>query len=513
MKPRFLISILTYRMESGVERCIASVMEGGGNFKLCLTANGNDAVANFFGKLGDHPSDIQVFVNDTNCGFIEPNNRAMRYAQDHDFDYLVLLNDDATVPYGWLDAIENEFTRHPAAAIVGGRGVCRTIGNDFHGYYGHALEFIEGSCAAYSVPIWKKHFKSLFHPALEFAYGEDSTASLEVRRLGYSIHQANFEIVHHRGLTSQHVPRAKLSQAKNHQWALEHFKHYLKHRRWDYRIIVRRWHAIGDVLLVTPVLRKLYEENPLAQICVETAFPEIFDLNPCVALASKSIPREPTDMVIDLDMCSENAPMRHFVTSYARAAGVEIDPPYKLEIYWKDDPSGFDAWGRDKWVALHAGSSTWPAKEWRAEKWNALIEQLCNGGWSVALVGNGVLDGLAMAGIRRDYRVKTKTMNELAAVLSHCEFFIGIDSAPLHVAQAVGIPSIGLFGITSSRYILTAPNAIGLDADPLLYPRAGERHRVMGQTVVHESGECINSITIDRVMAAVEQLTEKAISI
>jgi ADP-heptose:LPS heptosyltransferase len=512
---RFLISILTFRMESGVRNCVDSVVRGGGNFKLHLTANGNEAAWKYFGKLGKRPSDCEVVCNDTNLGFIPPNNRAMAYAQKHGFDVLVTLNDDATVPHGWLAAIEAEFDRHPSAAIVGAQGVCRSLTSDYHGFNGASLEFIEGSCAAYRVSVWKKHFKTLYPSGLRFAYGEDSSVSLEVRRLGYTIHQANFTIEHNRGSTSKHVPEAKISQEENHKWALNRYAHYLKHRTFAHRIIVKRKYSAGDVLLLTPVIRELWRTHPLCKIFYEGNFPELFAGNPCVEHACQQMDRQATDLVFNFDMVSENSPLRHFAASYARAAGVEIEPPYRLEIYWKEDRWRDLDWS-GKWVALHTGPSTWPAKEWSVGKWIVLMDELAEDGWNIVTVGTGLLKGLnaypAIPTKLRDARDATKSLNELAALLSHVSLFIGLDSAPLHVSQAVGIPSIGLFGITSSKYILTAPNAIGIDADESLYPRAGERHRVVGQTMVHESGETINSITVDQVIEAVEKLTGKKVN-
>lgn len=510
MSARFLISILTYRLESGVAKCIESVLRGGGAPDFHLTSNG---CREFVAWASQHDALQMAYLvpHSENLGFIQPNNRAMDYAQANGYDYLVTLNDDATVPPGWLAAIEAEFERHPSAAIVGAQGACRTLSEDYHGYNGTALEFIEGSCACYKVAVWKKHFKTLYPSGLSFAYGEDSSASLEVRRLGYTIHQANFTIEHNRGTTSKHVPEAKISQKANHEWALSRYAHYLKFRTFAHRIIVKRKYSAGDVLLVTPVIRELWRTNPLCKIFVETNFPELFAGNPCVEHACVQMDRQATDLVINLDMVSENGPMRHFVTSYARAAGVEVELPCKLEIYWRLDSFAGFAKGYYRWIAVHAGSSTWPAKELKAAKWNELLARLKAADWQIMLVGNGVLPGIDMRFVDSDMRLKTKTLNDLAALLSHADAFLGLDSFPLHCAQAVGIPAVGLFGITCSRYILTAPNAIGVNADAAVWPRAGERHRVAGQTMIHEDGATLNSLTVEQVLAAVEQVTKQLI--
>jgi heptosyltransferase-3 len=41
------------------------------------------------------------------------------------------------------------------------------------------------------------------------------------------------------------------------------------------------------------------------------------------------------------------------------------------------------------------------------------------------------------------------SIGELAALLSLCRLFVGVDTAALHIAAAVGTPTIGIFGPTS----------------------------------------------------------------
>ncbi|MDH5661996.1 MAG: glycosyltransferase family 9 protein, partial [Elusimicrobiota bacterium] len=42
-------------------------------------------------------------------------------------------------------------------------------------------------------------------------------------------------------------------------------------------------------------------------------------------------------------------------------------------------------------------------------------------------------------------------LKELAHMISRCTLFIGSDSAPLHIASAFSVPSIGLYGPTDPR--------------------------------------------------------------
>lgn len=513
MPVKFLISIIAYRLESGVERCIESVLRGGGNFKLHLTANGNDSVWNYFAKLGNHPNDVVVINNAVNLGFIPPNERAMAYAQKHGYDYLCTLNDDARVPSGWLDAIEAEFSRHPAAAIVGATGGCRTLNSDFHGYSGATLDYIEGSCACYRVEIWKKHFKTLYEPWLAFAYSEDSTASLRVRKLGFTIHEAAFKIEHARGSTSKHVPKAKIYQERNHALAKTKYAHFLRTRTFAHRIIVKRTYAVGDCLLATPILRQLWKENPLCEILVETGSPELFAGNPCVAYAAKVIERREADLVINLDGSYEATPLRSIVRSYAQTAGVELESTAtefrvsSADAEWAATKLSVG----EKFVAVHAGPSNWAGKNWPVERWESVLCYLSDAGFSVVLVGSQINPSLSVLA-KIDLCGRT-TLGQAFAIMARCEFAISIDSFPLHCAQAVGTPVIGLFGVTTPEFICTDGSKWIAVRSSEFHLDTGLRHRVANATMINCSDDVMRTIEVAQAIEAVEQMAGKKVEV
>jgi GT2 family glycosyltransferase len=502
---KILVSIVAYRLPEVTARCLAAVRATQNvPFDLFLTNNGADpAIAALFDRYaaesGMNPPVLNTYP--TNTGFQIPHERAFLHARDNGYDLLVLLNNDALVPPYWLERIVHEFERHPAAAIVGPQGTCCTVNEGMHGYPGDQLEYIELSASAVSVPLVAKHFPYLFPPYLSFAYSEDLDLSLRMRRLGHTIHQAAFTIVHERAQTSKMVPEAKASQERNHAVMRQKWAHYLKVRTFKHRIVVRRHGGLGDVVLITPVLRALWRANPESQIAVETYSPEILAGNPCCALVGKSIAPKPGDLLIDLTWSSENGGMRHFITSYARTAGLDGDVGKATEMYWASDPYANDDWNAP-WCAMHA-SPTWKAKQWDAERFAEVAAYLRGKGWKILLVGNGI--GPAPRP-DRDERNRT-TISGLAALLSHCRLFVGNDGFPMHVAGAVGIPVVGVFGITDSRFVMAgrAPH-IGCDADPVKAPRAGERHRIPNVSYIEEDGSTIKTVTVAQVIAAVDKL-------
>lgn len=496
---RVTISILTYSAIVQARACIASVLAGGGDFDLILTANGNPAAASLFREVeAAYPGKVRVVVNDKNEGFMEPNRRALAMTETPIF---LMLNDDSHVPPGWLDLIVAEFGKFPTAALVGPIGGCTSLHNNFHGFIGSAFEYLEGSCLACKTELVKKH--GLFDPHLVFAYAEDSDLSLRMRELGYTLHRANFQIRHERGATSRTVPDVAKWQEHNHIFCRQRWANYLLTRRFGNPIIIRRMGAYGDILMTTPIIRALKKSRPASEIYVECGMPEIFDRNPHVQKAAVRVGPIQGAQIINLDGCYEAEPDRHFVESYAAKAGVALDG-IGMEIFPSASDEAFAAqvMAGEDWVAIHPGPNTWPTKEWPKYRFNEVSVKLRGLGFKVVLIGAHDQDKTVECDA--DMRGRTN-IHQLAAIFRRAEFAITLDSFPMHVCQAVGTPVIGLFGITVPELILTAPNAVGIASDPN-HPASGLRHRVKNSTFTPAIDNPMLTITVEQVMKAVESL-------
>lgn len=112
-------------------------------------------------------------------------------------------------------------------------------------------------------------------------------------------------------------------------------------------------------------------------------------------------------------------------------------------------------------VAMHPGSGG-ERKNWPIERWNSLLEWLLQLKKStrprVLLVG-GESDGKTLHNIQATWEAKARAdgelivaanrpLPELAALLTRCRLFVGHDSGVSHLAAAVGVPCVLLFGPT-----------------------------------------------------------------
>jgi heptosyltransferase-2 len=114
----------------------------------------------------------------------------------------------------------------------------------------------------------------------------------------------------------------------------------------------------------------------------------------------------------------------------------------------------------DPKVGLQLGAALGPAKLWPSERIASLAMRLESRGIRPILLGSPQARGLADAvqaaapGPIRSLVGRDRPAL-LAALLSELDAFVAADSGPAHVAAAVGVPAVTLFGPTDPR--LTAP--------------------------------------------------------
>ena len=116
------------------------------------------------------------------------------------------------------------------------------------------------------------------------------------------------------------------------------------------------------------------------------------------------------------------------------------------------------------WVALNV-SARWPTKRWPAASFAEVADRLQQDGYgAVVMIGgpNERADVAAVSGMMKSPAVNlagATTVGLLPALLSRASLLIANDSGPMHIAAAVGIPMVALFGPTSA--VRTGPYGMG----------------------------------------------------
>ena len=110
-----------------------------------------------------------------------------------------------------------------------------------------------------------------------------------------------------------------------------------------------------------------------------------------------------------------------------------------------------------KLIAVAPGT-VWNTKRWPAERFAALCKQVASDNIAVILVGgredealcNGIRDSACVKNI---FTVAGKlSLLQSAELIRRCEVLISNDSAPMHIAVAVGTPVVAIFGATVPEF-------------------------------------------------------------
>jgi lipopolysaccharide heptosyltransferase II len=170
-------------------------------------------------------------------------------------------------------------------------------------------------------------------------------------------------------------------------------------------------------------------------------------------------------------------------------------------------------------IAVFPGGGSNPgmeltAKRWPLARYRVLVQRIVHElGMSVLLIGGkedralnqALLDGLDVPeGSVRDI-AGTTTFGQLAAQLAACALFIGNDSSPMHLAAAVNIPVIAIFGPTSPQeygpYPLDDAKHIALWRHP-----TGKPCFFLGTMRSCAHCTCMQAISVDDVWQAIQRL-------
>jgi heptosyltransferase II len=194
----------------------------------------------------------------------------------------------------------------------------------------------------------------------------------------------------------------------------------------------------------------------------------------------------------------------------AMLAGLGLDTSSPADVSMRCPPA-FKARGAEilgapgPWLGLNPGAFFGTAKRWNPERYAAVADLVGRRtGAQVAILG-GIADRPLGQEIAAGLRVPARvlcgetTLTELLGVLSHLRALVTNDSGPMHLAAALGVPVVAVFGSTDWRE--TAPVSdkarllrVDVECAPCLLRECPIDHR------------CMRRIPADRVAEAVLQV-------
>ncbi len=160
--------------------------------------------------------------------------------------------------------------------------------------------------------------------------------------------------------------------------------------------------------------------------------------------------------------------------------------------------------------ALIHPAAAFETKQWAAENFAAVANHLAGKGFAVVAVATRderpILEKLCETSAAPVTIFDDLTLPEITALSAMSAIFVGNDSGIAHIATAVGVPAVVIFGssnIDNWRPWTDAPNRIVYEELPC-QPCAGYFCREFGRP------KCILSVTVPSVLAAVDSvLSEK----
>lgn len=155
---------------------------------------------------------------------------------------------------------------------------------------------------------------------------------------------------------------------------------------------------------------------------------------------------------------------------------------------------------------LHPGASQ-PKRLWLLDRFAYVIDYLHDKEYSPVLLcgpSDHTIVELIKSKCKMPPHVLSIPLEDIAAYLACCEIFIGMDSGIAHIAAAVGIDAIVLFG--PQQPALTAPRGNAL----IQIIRKGDfACRPCDGAACQYNNACMKAIKEEDVIEAVEQLISK----
>jgi ADP-heptose:LPS heptosyltransferase len=190
-----------------------------------------------------------------------------------------------------------------------------------------------------------------------------------------------------------------------------------------------------------------------------------FAVPECRPFLTSALPWDPRDHVT-----AQGLALVESVASSPSSVFPDHQPPtdspqfsiFNAQFAARFDPAPYDIIWADAWlhrqgiamgdrlVVLHPGTGG-PAKLWFPERWAAVADALVEAGARLALTGGPGEESLVEAvAARMSVRPLTlagqTTVGQLAALLRRAVLVLGVDSGPLHLAAAQGVPTVHLYG-------------------------------------------------------------------
>lgn len=491
----------------------------------------------------------KIICNEKNKGYGQSCNAGVKYAKGK---YLIFLNADTKVTENWIKPMIELFEDESVGLIGnlqlkdGGpfHGTIDSAGSEWrwnertfahigrHSYQKQNInrpfnldscpdelltvqerEMVTGCCFSMKKELFD--YIGGFNPNYKIGYWEDSEICLNVRELGYKVlYQPNSLIWHKLGHTSSggHKYFWHNKEYFTNKWINSYRldrlllteSRLIKSESYPTEIMVKRTNAHGDVLVAAGICSALKVRYPKSRINFITQYPEALTNHKYIDKIYKpeDIKNIKFDLFYNLDLCYEWRPNINILTAYAEAVGEKAK---NCNVYVDKSPINITL--PENFVVIHAGRTDWVGRDWPSYNFEQIATYLKNKNIPVVTVGKHSEPEISCD---LDLRGKTN-IQQLAYVIDKCKLFIGIDSFPMHIAQAVNANGICFFGSILPESRIYSKNMQSINAEHLAC--LGCHHRKTIPSTVTRNCEnntlaCIKDVSVEMMIKKIDSLLD-----
>ncbi len=199
---------------------------------------------------------------------------------------------------------------------------------------------------------------------------------------------------------------------------------------------------LGDEVMAIPLFLALKRKYPGVKTYVQSRYPELFKYNPYV----DGINPDPDffkDYIIDIRR--EGRPFSR-LSYWGGLLGLRVIEARPILYFSAEERQAIAALKAEQNHGVRIALSTWTlweSKRWKAENFRLLCEEISRQVSNVHFLEMG--KDCPFLGLGENWIGRTD-VRAAARILASCDLFIGNDSGLMHLAAAVGVPAIGLFG-------------------------------------------------------------------
>jgi ADP-heptose:LPS heptosyltransferase len=301
----------------------------------------------------------------------------------------------------------------------------------------------------------------------------------------------------------------------------------------DPKFLFMRAGGYGDLVLLTPVLREVKRRWPQSHVAVCTMvnyalvlanLPFVDEIIPYPCLKAKADEFDSWTFFENSIERNPRARELNMTELFAEIVGLEVGnanlkPSYAVkatEAIWANE--AYPRVNGTRRICIQVGASALNRVFPQAQL-GEVCRQMISKGWEVFLLGAKGEIQLPEANcpaLLRNLANADLTFRQSCAVLNTADGFIGGDSALIHVAGALGIPAVGLYGSFPWQLrTIHCPTTFSIQGDfknpacPCMHHvNAARRNHFPENCPSRATGQCevLASIKPERIVAKIEQI-------